>query len=177
MPPQPAIHLQFEPGSYSKMRAFKGRFDFNQVCADNTPYIFTSSMQLTAQIVGIKNYKESGHNYNDFASFLASTTFHGNAVICPNKKSETALEAIWKQMKMCKWVQINPNTVVFDEEVETVEIAVVSTTTTSTSSNIVNKKRIATRDAGGIRKKRLAAFYEPQPAPQSKTLINLIHNG
>ena len=175
MPTQPAIYLKFEPRSASKMRAFKGQFDFNQVCADNSPYFFTSSMQLNAQIVGIKKCNELGRNYNDFASFLASTTFHGNVIIYPNKKSEIALEAVWKKMKTCRWVTQNPNSIIFDEEVEA-DVVTAATATTTASSNIINKKRTATADAGSEQIEYVTAFAGPQPVPHSKIRIDSIHN-
>lgn len=174
MSTQPAIYLEFEPASAdSKIRAFKGRFDFNQVCADNSPYIFTTSMLLSGLIVGDKQCNELGRNRNDFASFLASTAFYGNVIIYPNRKSEIALDAIWKKMKTCTWIKQNPNVVIFEEEEEeeTDGVITASVASAKTSSNIVNKKRIATSEADSEQIEYVEAYSGPQPQRHGKTQL------
>ena len=49
--------------------------------------------------------------------------------------------------------------------------------TATSASNIDNKKRVATNDAGGEQKKYLKAFAGSQPERHGKTRMYLIRNG
>ena len=128
MSTQCAIVVQFAPDE--KVRVFKANFDFGEVVADNSEYMFTSSIQLpTAHIVGHKEVQErgniSGHFYNDFASWLAGTTLYGDVVIWPNSKTQKSLDSIWNKVQKCQWVNQNPHLIEINDTntQDTVDIA------------------------------------------------------
>ena len=72
-------------------------------------------------------------------------------------------------MKTCTLIkQKNPDSVVFEAEAEE--------STATSASNIDNKKRVATNDAGGEHKKYLKAFAGSHPERHGKIRLYSIHN-